>query len=599
VGAGLVDVADQRPGVAVDDADRRAAGDRRSTSADGRRREVQYQRPPRAAAAPLRRRRRAASGAGRAEPPRRLVGQRRLLAGAPQVGAEQVGVGRVDDGVLGRAVEQLVGVGDEVVVERILLRDEHPAAAPPERPARPSRCQNDAKVPGHPASTTASSPATSIPSSSALVAATPRRRPGPQVAPRGRVVPRRGSRPGRRRPCRRAGGRRRRSRRRAAPRDQRGHLGALAAAGEHQGLHVRGDERGQQVAGLAQQRPPGEAPRARPRPAARRRTGAATARRRAARAASRRGELGDLQPGDVLACSPGLPMVARGQQERRVGAVPLGEPAQPPQHQRDVPAEHAAGHVRLVDDHERQPVEQVAHRAVVGQQAVVQQVRVGQHPVGGPADRVALGWSGCPRRRGGAQLRQPPGAERPQLVVGERLGRGEVERDRLVVGEEPLERPGAGSRATCPTRCRWRRRGARRRGPAPGLAWCDHSWADPGVLEPPAQRERAGRRAAATGVGRSCGEPFEVDQPLVGGLLGRRPPRSIGPTSSPRPTLAGGPGRRGAPSSSRTSRGSEVASDRRGRLATDGTDAGPYPASGSVRPSTPPATDRRRTPWSC
>ncbi len=41
------------------------------------------------------------------------------------------------------------------------------------RPARPACCQNDARVPGKPACTTASSPEMSTPSSSALVVATP------------------------------------------------------------------------------------------------------------------------------------------------------------------------------------------------------------------------------------------------------------------------------------------------------------------------------------------------------------------------------------------------------------------------------------------
>ena len=45
------------------------------------------------------------------------------------------------------------------------------------RPARPACCHRDARVPGQPASSTASSPLTSMPSSRAFVAARPRRAP--------------------------------------------------------------------------------------------------------------------------------------------------------------------------------------------------------------------------------------------------------------------------------------------------------------------------------------------------------------------------------------------------------------------------------------
>ncbi len=51
------------------------------------------------------------------------------------------------------------------------------SAEPPRRPARPTCCQNDERVPGQPTSSTASSPLMSIPSSRALVAARPSSRP--------------------------------------------------------------------------------------------------------------------------------------------------------------------------------------------------------------------------------------------------------------------------------------------------------------------------------------------------------------------------------------------------------------------------------------
>ena len=52
----------------------------------------------------------------------------------------------------------------------------------------------------------------------------------------------------------------------------------------------------------------------------------------------------------------------RGEQEARLGAVRGGDPAQPPQHVRDVRAEHAAVDVRLVDDDDREVREQAPPR---------------------------------------------------------------------------------------------------------------------------------------------------------------------------------------------------------------------------------------------
>jgi hypothetical protein len=70
---------------------------------------------------------------------------------------------------------------------------------------------------------------------------------------------------------------------------------------------------------------------------------------------------------------------------------------------------------------------------------VVQQVRVGQHPVGGPPDRIALGLRGVAVQRRRPDLGEPEAAERAELVVGQRLRRSQVERGRLVVREELVE----------------------------------------------------------------------------------------------------------------------------------------------------------------
>ena len=75
------------------------------------------------------------------------------------------------------------------------------------------------------------------------------------------------------------------------------------------------------------------------------------------------------------------------EQEARLAAVDRGDAAQAPEHVRDVGAEHAAVHVRLVDDHERQVREQLAPRGVVGQDPDVEHVGVREDQVRALADR--------------------------------------------------------------------------------------------------------------------------------------------------------------------------------------------------------------------
>ena len=129
-----------------------------------------------------------------------------------------------------------------------------------------------------------------------------------------------------------------------------------------------------------------------------------------------------------------------GQHEPRRGAVGVGDAPQPPQHVADVGAEHAAVDVRLVDDDEREVGEEVAPRAVVGQDPDVQHVGVGEHDVGAPADRGAL----LARRVAVvdrlAHPVHPERVQRARLVLGERLGRVQVERARLGVAAEHVER---------------------------------------------------------------------------------------------------------------------------------------------------------------
>ena len=319
-----------------------------------------------------------------------------------------------------------------------------------------------------------------------------------------------------------------------APEPVAGHRGdqlrRLAGLGEHQRLHVGGDEGGQQVAALAQQRPAGaevdvgegRLPQAEV--------------HRAARGAVD-GDLGDRRPDQPAGVLARVADGGRREQELRVGVVALAQPPQPAQDQGDVAAEHAPRDVGLVHDHVPQPVQQVAPPGVAGQQRVVQQVGVGQDPVGGAPDRVAFGAVGVPVDDRGADLRQLQRPHRPQLVAGQRLGRGEVDGRGGVVGEDRFDhRQLVGERLA-------------RRGPGrhddvlagtdavAHLGLVQVEPVDARHLEPGPQqrREVVGQRHRA---GLAGGHPREVGQPLVvggvpaGAVVGRAvagPPGGPGP----------------------------------------------------------------------
>ena len=67
--------------------------------------------------------------------------------------------------------------------------------------------------------------------------------------------------------------------------------------------------------------------------------------------------------------------------ERRVRAVVLAEPPQPPQHVRDVATEDAAQRVQLVDHDVPQPHQERRPPLVRGQDAHVQHLGIGEHHV--------------------------------------------------------------------------------------------------------------------------------------------------------------------------------------------------------------------------
>ena len=72
--------------------------------------------------------------------------------------------------------------------------------------------------------------------------------------------------------------------------------------------------------------------------------------------------------------------------EDRIGAVVLADATQPPQHVRQMAAEHAAIGVQLVDDHEAQVLEQLRPARMVRQDARMDHVGVAQHHVRAAAD---------------------------------------------------------------------------------------------------------------------------------------------------------------------------------------------------------------------
>ena len=129
-----------------------------------------------------------------------------------------------------------------------------------------------------------------------------------------------------------------------------------------------------------------------------------------------------------------------GEDETRSRPVGSREPSQAAQHVCHVRPEHAPVNVCLVDDHEREVCEEVTPAVVVGKDADVQHVRVGEDEIRALSDRrpLALGSVTVVDRvpKGGhAQLGQ-----RPRLILCERLGRVQIQRPGPRVGGEHVQR---------------------------------------------------------------------------------------------------------------------------------------------------------------
>ena len=131
-----------------------------------------------------------------------------------------------------------------------------------------------------------------------------------------------------------------------------------------------------------------------------------------------------------------------GADENRARTVEGANPFQAPDDVGDLAAEQPAIRVKLVDDHEIQAREEAAPPGVMRKQSCVEHVGVGHHDMPALADRGAP-----PRRRVavvgvGPQLDRKAVFERAelgQLVLGQGLGRKEVERPPLRILEQALK----------------------------------------------------------------------------------------------------------------------------------------------------------------
>ncbi len=213
-------------------------------------------------------------------------------------------------------------------------------------------------------------------------------------------------------------------------RGERDVLDPAPGADEGQGADTVDHEVGEQISGLGGRRPPGGRVVL---------AGEAGERRLPQRhrdLAARRAVVGDrrhVEPGEPTGRLLGRGHGRRGQHERRVGAVGRADPAQPPQHVGDVGSEDAAVVVALVDDDVAQRAQERRPPVVTGQQRAVQHVGVGQDVLGVVAGPVAL-LSAAVTVVGGDADVEPEAGHRGHLVVGQRLGRREVEHGGAAAG---------------------------------------------------------------------------------------------------------------------------------------------------------------------
>ena len=156
--------------------------------------------------------------------------------------------------------------------------------------------------------------------------------------------------------------------------------------------------------------------------------------------------------------------------ERRVRAVVPADALQPPQHVREVAAEHAAVGVQLVDDDEAQVLEQLRPRGWCGRMPECSMSGLLSTTCARAADRPArvlrrVAVVGEHADLGAGALVHVLGelVQLGELILRERLGRKQVQRARRRDPAGSRSGPARCSRASCPTPSAWSRRRCGRR----------------------------------------------------------------------------------------------------------------------------------------
>ncbi|OPZ52601.1 MAG: hypothetical protein BWY91_02248 [bacterium ADurb.BinA028] len=207
------------------------------------------------------------------------------------------------------------------------------------------------------------------------------------------------------------------------------HLRSDPRSGEGHRLHARVHQIGQQIRSLGHGRAP---PRGHPRfgigHRPDRRLPQPDGHRRARRAVER--DRADRHTDQASGVPTRVGDGRGGEDEGGVGAVAGCDPAQPPQDQREVRPENPSVDVAFVDDDIAQGAQERSPPLVPGQQRVVDEVGVGQHI--GPVLADPPPFLGrCVAVIGrDAQPRQREPGHPVELVVGQSLGRREIQRSR-------------------------------------------------------------------------------------------------------------------------------------------------------------------------
>ena len=352
-----------------------------------------------------------------AEPALVLGRERQLLRGARDLRAHDEGVLRVDDRVLGRALRQLGGMRRVPLVELVVARDEDRRRTAAGAPGPPRLLPHRGERAGEPVEHDRVEAAD-------VDAELQRVRRGDAEQPPARQLElQRAALLGEvaRAISTDAVDELGRDSGEAAARVLRDDLRAAPAAGERERLVVGAHEAREQLGRLDV----GGAARTRvrveqgPLPAREHPLG------------TRRGVVVDLADVEAAQRARELARVADRracEEERGARSIVLAQPAEAAQHVRDVRAEDAAQRVELVDYDVLEPHEERRPPFVRRQDPHVQHLGIGEHDVRVLARPRAVVGGRVTVVGDGAQSRNEPGAQRAQLVLGERLGGEEQQR---------------------------------------------------------------------------------------------------------------------------------------------------------------------------